>query len=189
MGIINRTDRSTSTSDEATETQRSALQDKKGVAKVLRDHIDELAPADLPEMSKLVREVVCDTITDCLADKLLEQDDSEFDFNKRVEDGKAAVEASLERLQGTIMTSMNAISSFIPMTTISRHNKWIADEEEFKKLLKRVADLVALKTSSDIAATTVSIESPTLGTRSGTELSELKLAQARKLAKGTGSCP
>ena len=58
--------------------------------------------------------------------------------------------------------------------------KWIADEQEFKKLLKRVTDLVALKTSSEIAATTVSLESPTTGTRSGAGLSELKLAQARK---------
>ena len=65
-------------------------------------------------------------------------------------------------------------------TTRRRTFKWIADEEEFKKLLKRVTDLVALKTSSDIAATAASLESPTRGTRSGSGLSELKLAQARK---------
>ena len=82
-----------------------------------------MAPADLPKMSKPVREAVRDTIAACLADKLLEQDDSEFDFNKRVEHGKTTVEASLERPEGTIMTSMSAISSFIPATTISRHNK------------------------------------------------------------------
>ena len=127
MGILNRNDRSTSTSGEATGPQRDALQDKANVAKVLRDRIDELAPADLPKMSKPVREAVRDTIADYLADS--EQDDDENDLNKRVEDGKVAVEASLERLQGTIMTNMNAISSFVPVTTISRHNKWIADEE------------------------------------------------------------
>ena len=164
MGILNRSDRSTSTSGEVTDPQRTALQDNNDVAKVLRDRIDELEPADLPKISRPVREAVRDTIADCLADSLLEPEDDENDFNKRVEDGKVAVEASLERLQGTIMTSMSAISSFIPVTTISRHNKWIADEDEFKQLLKRVTDLVALKTSSDIAATTVSM-SPTQGTK------------------------
>lgn len=78
------------------------------------------------------------------------------------------------------MKSISAISSFIPVTTISRHNKWIADEDELKKLMRRATDLVALKTSSEIAATTALMESQTPGTRSGTGLSELKLAQARK---------
>ena len=84
MGIINRNDRSSSTSDNPTETQHKALQDKEGVAKVLRDSMDELAPADLPKMSKLVRETVFDTIAGSIAEKLLEPDDSGFDFNKRV---------------------------------------------------------------------------------------------------------
>ena len=180
MGIFNRNGKSTSTSGEGTPQRNTALQNKSDVAKELRDKIDELAPEDLPKLTRTVREAIRDTVADHLADSLLENDDDDDDFEKRIADGQAAVEASLERLKGTIMTSMSAVSSFIPVTTISRHNKWIADKEEFEKLLKRVTDLVALKTCSEIAATTASMESPTSGTRSGSGLSELKLAQARK---------
>ena len=96
MGIFNRNGKSTSTSGEGTPQRNNALQNKSDVAKELRDRIDELAPEDLPKMSRPVREAVRDTIADYLADSLLEQDDNDNDFKKRVADGKAAVEASLE---------------------------------------------------------------------------------------------
>ena len=54
--------------------QRS-LQNRDDVAKELRDRIDELAPDDLPKLTRTVREAVRDTIADHLADSLLEQDD------------------------------------------------------------------------------------------------------------------
>ena len=97
-----------------------------------------------------------------------------------VEEATSDLRETLLLIEGEIDSSLENISGFVPRSTISRHNKLLADLEEFQRQLESAIEFVELIHLSEVMMISTPPLSPTGNRSMGTGLSAIKLAQARK---------
>ena len=114
-------------------------------------------------------------VASLLINKISAEDEAAADFN--VGSSESLGEA-FDTLMGEFSSSMRDISLFVPSSTITRHNSWLAVNTNFLTLLEKVSSLVGLKL--DCESMMVAGEGNETGSATGSGLGDLNLAQARK---------
>ena len=107
-------------------------------------------------------------------------DSSEAKIAAVVEEATSELRETLLLIEGEIDASLENISGFVPRSTISRHNKLLADLEEFQRQLESAIEFVELIHLSEVMMISTPPISPTGNRSMGAGLSAIKLAQARK---------
>ena len=178
MGIRHE-DTSGSTTDD-----RNVTAHAEHVERVIRGFLDEVDMGHLTRSSsrdKTEFKRVFDTIVENIKDFVIDDTKNKTEtFEDIFERAKASFAGLLDETEGEAAACFAAVARFIPSTIIRRHNSWLTDRQEFERLLQQVAKLVQLKcTCEDPMVETLDPEVDSR-TSSGSGISALKLASARK---------
>ena len=156
-----------------------ALQDTVAdvIANTLRLGIAEELPRHTPAQIKKLALGLAKRAASTL---ILDSDNSESKIAAVVNEATSDLRTTLKLIEGEIASSLENISGFVPRSTISRHNKHLADLTEFQKQLENAFEYTELINMSEVMMISTPPLSPTGNRSIGTGLSAIKLAQARK---------
>ena len=147
------------------------------IANILKLGIAEELPRQTPaQLKKLALGLAKRAATVLINDS----DNSEAKISAVVNEATSDLRETLLLIEGEIAASLENISGFVPRSTISRHNKHLADLEEFQKQLESAVEYTELISMSEVMMISTPPLSPTGNRSMGTGLSAIKLAQARK---------